>query len=670
MLPSRPPGMPKSSRRPEHDEGMKFYIQMKPQSRPLKSYPAGMRDAISNDYARQYLTKIGVSPSRENMSLFLREMPLRKCHVLATWRQRGFLKDQFIIKPDGKLRPEDDNIIHEAKFNPSSSEDKVRRKSGTEEVKMNARGDGVVEHDFPAATVDRIVKKMDKVLEQDTKDKQNTPNNQYLNSMTKKHVYPFNKAFKSSIEDHEVLAGKEAMASLEESSRNVGEKTLAEAQRRSSDAYREILQPLEVTSDSLQEIHEDFVRIFPFHQFRSKLPKPKKKALEGTLTSPEMIRFSGLLSHYLYWNIARKEVADDVQLSDEINLTADPGSPNEQTAISGLNNEERERLFLDMMRAYNQIQITMRALPISFNFAFSCILLSLRTAVDRVFCTAYRWFRMRGHHEDKAVEMLTAMQQEVTRLFDPNLYGTHIAELGSSRVAMQLAQKAKVSSSTVLNSVYMTSAATRTLFPRPTSVGARRIMRTPGKLSKLQSPDDSSNASSHSSAEEVQSIIFKKRSAQKREALDTEKQTKLYASVLAKLRQQYFSAFSKTDDKHLLEREVMLEPISTKMINHHSLDLKRFQQEKFEEHLYSIANHLRHPDGWNTSPSRISTPPPNRRRINTPLGTPPTDPASINRYAGLKVKRDKEHRDISDNSGSGRKPGSPWTDLRSQGRMK
>ena len=116
----------------------------------------------------------------------------------------------------------------------------------------------------------------------------------------------------------------------------------------------------------------------------------------------------------------------------------------------------------------------------------------------------------------------------------------------------------------------------------------------------------------------------------------------------------------------------MLEPISTEMINHHSLDLKRFQQEKFEEHLYSIANHLRHPDGWNTSLSRISTPPPNRRSdsLGRPPGTPPTDPASINRYAGLKVKRDTEHRHISDNSGSIRKPGSPWTDLRSQGRMK
>merc|ERR1711991_88033 len=147
-----PPGMPKSSRRPEHDEGMKFYIQMKPQSRPLKTFPAGMRDAISNDYARQYLTKIGVSPSRENMTLLLREMPLRKCHVSATWRQKGFLKDQFIIKPHGKLRPGENNIIHEAKLSPSSSEDKARRKSGTEEVIMDRRGDGAVEHDFPAAT--------------------------------------------------------------------------------------------------------------------------------------------------------------------------------------------------------------------------------------------------------------------------------------------------------------------------------------------------------------------------------------------------------------------------------------------------------------------------------------------------------------------------------------
>ena len=38
----------------------------------------------------------------------------------------------------------------------------------------------------------------------------------------------------------------------------------------------------------------------------------------------------------------------------------------------------------------------------------------------------------------------------------------------------------------------------------------------------------------------------------------------------------------------------MLEPISTKMINHHSLDLNDSSRRSLE-HLYSIANHLRHP---------------------------------------------------------------------------
>ena len=96
---------------------------------------------------------------------------------------------------------------------------------------------------------------------------------------------------------------------------------------------------------------------------------------------------------------------------------------------------------------------------------------------------------------------------------------------------MQLAQKAKVSSSTVLNSVYMTSAWQRAPYFRglhplaldecaPEIIKIAILMIVVMPLRIL-----------------VQSIIFKK-SAQKREALDTEKQLKLYASVLAKLRQQ------------------------------------------------------------------------------------------------------------------------------------
>ena len=127
------------------------------------------------------------------------------------------------------------------------------------------------------------------------------------------------------------------MASLEESSRNVGEKTSTEAQRRSSD-----IEKFAAIGgyDSLQEIHEDFMRIFAINF--SKLPKPRESSrryLNKSRNDP-LLWFTLTLSLLEY---CKKEVADDVQLSDEINLTGIPVVLT--TGCSGINNEERERLF-------------------------------------------------------------------------------------------------------------------------------------------------------------------------------------------------------------------------------------------------------------------------------------------------------------------------------------
>ena len=563
------------------DEGLpKFTIQMKPQSKPLSKFPPGMQQAVSNDYAVQYLDRIGVSPSRENITLLLREMPLRKCHVGATWRTKGWLKDQFIIIPDGKARPDGDTAIHEETLAPQTSDDDGSSKSGNGHGYYD-RGISVA----PAlleATVDNMVGEVSKMLKDGVDSHSHQKDKDYLKSIQNKHLNPYNEAHKPSIEDNKKLhmRGREDVLKSKARSKQsteLGPGALAEARRRSSVAFSEILQPLEVTSDSLQAIHDDFVRIFPFHQFRIKLTATKKKALEGTLTSPELIRLSGLLCHYLYWNIARPLVATEI-LAVEQSLKVETSESNgNATNLSGLNNEERERLFLDMMRAFNRMQSTTRDLQVHTNMALACVLLSLRTAVDRVFCTAYRWFRMRGEHEARAVDLLTTMQQEVTRLMDPQMYCTRIAELGSSRIAMQLIHSQKRSSHLSARGCYhTTSSATRTLFPRPKSVGARRILHKPGKPSTLeQLVDTSGGGNCNSSCPRVQrppptEFVFTKSAVKGREILDTEKQTRLYASVLAKLRQQYVRAYSRTDDKHLLEREIMLEPINAEMVEHHN----------------------------------------------------------------------------------------------------
>ena len=650
-----------------------------------------MQQAISNEYAVQYLDRIGVSPSRENIALLLREMPLRKCHVGATWRTKGWLKDQFIIIPDGKVRPNGDTTIHEETLAPQTGDE-----DGS--VSQTGANDGGLGVDAALldATVNEMAGEVGKMLKYGSKAQSRKGDQQYLKSVQSKHVYPYNKAHKSSIKDHQTLQVRDKDGPRPESRKQLrgeGPKALEEATDRLAVAYREIvLEPLEVTSDALQAIHDDFVRIFPFHRFKSKIPPPQKKTLEAVLTSPEFIRLAGLLCHYLYWNIVRQQVAADITAGASHTMTRHGGAVlDDETVLSGLNNEERKRLFLDMMRCFNQMQSTVRDLYIPFNLALSCVLLSLRTSVDRVFCTMYRWFRMRGDesHESRAVEMLTAMQQEVTRLMDPNLFCTHIAELGSSRVAMQLIHSQKRSNKNAQGCYHTTSSATRTLFPRPKSVGARRIMHKPGKPSTLLPPDDerSSRSSASSTGQrsppELRKVIFKKGAVRNREILDTEKQARLYASVLAKLRQQYKRAYSRSDDKQLLEREVMLEPIDSDLVDRHTLDLKRFQQELFEERLHSISSHLRHPASFSTdvsTPKRIETPPSHRRReVETPA-----DPSSPDNAAGLKVKRDTTSPDGKFGFGStlmtatstgsdskrdsARRPGSPWTDLRGQTR--
>lgn len=81
-------------------------------SPPIRSWPPlvpwpplRFDEVIANDYAYQYLETLGVNPTRENMTLLLKEMPIKKCHVSATWRSKGWLNDSLNITPGNRLGP-------------------------------------------------------------------------------------------------------------------------------------------------------------------------------------------------------------------------------------------------------------------------------------------------------------------------------------------------------------------------------------------------------------------------------------------------------------------------------------------------------------------------------------------------------------------------------------
>ena len=65
-----------------------------------------------------------------------------------------------------------------------------------------------------------------------------------------------------------------------------------------------------------------------------------------------------------------------------------------------------------------------------------------------------------------------------------------------------------------------------------------------------------------------------------------------------KIRRQYKQSYSKTNDREMLEREMLLEPISKKMVARHEEDLRRFHDELIEVKCNSHEEKLQHPGLW------------------------------------------------------------------------
>ena len=107
------------------------------------------------------------------------------------------------------------------------------------------------------------------------------------------------------------------------------------------------------------------------------------------------------------------------------------------------------------------------------------------------------------------------------------------------------------------DSYHTTSAAVRTLFPHPTSAGARRMLHSQGGGAAF--------GPAQTTAE--------------RERLRDANAAALYESTLAKTRYRYAQEYAKVQNRALLAREVILEPITDGMVEAHRVDLGRFHGE-------------------------------------------------------------------------------------------
>lgn len=228
------------------------------------------------------------------------------------------------------------------------------------------------------------------------------------------------------------------------------------------------------------------------------------------------------------------------------------------------------------------------------------------------------------------------MQYEVTRLLDPDLYFSHIKSLGAnrpvqlshrpdSRTVLSPGSEAQPPANTttlhedrqhtqrrpastagsgrrrVRDSYHTTSAAVRTLFANPTSAGARRMLQLQEGGARAAAGATTRGGRRAQSRVPGATNVFEPDQMSEREQLRDSNTAALYESTLAKTRHRYIQEYSRCQNRALLEREVMLEPITGGMVSAHRADLERFQSEVVDLKHTAQAGLLSHPTNFHVT---------------------------------------------------------------------
>ena len=104
-------------------------IALKPSN--AKSLPSNIQAIIQNEYASRYLESIGANPSKENMELMLKSLPLKEALILPVWQ-----REAIVIMPGIAKNADISSIMHQL---VSSNLEKARGSTANEDGKQKSR---------------------------------------------------------------------------------------------------------------------------------------------------------------------------------------------------------------------------------------------------------------------------------------------------------------------------------------------------------------------------------------------------------------------------------------------------------------------------------------------------------------------------------------------------
>ena len=76
-----------------------FSLPLRPVERPVE-LPEEYRKTLRNEYQVRYLESIGAAPSRANMALMRKHLPIENCKFTTAWKSRGWTQDTLYISVD------------------------------------------------------------------------------------------------------------------------------------------------------------------------------------------------------------------------------------------------------------------------------------------------------------------------------------------------------------------------------------------------------------------------------------------------------------------------------------------------------------------------------------------------------------------------------------------
>ena len=76
-----------------------FSLPLRPVERPVE-LPEEYRKTLRDEYQVRYLESIGAAPSRANMALMRKHLPIENCKFTTAWKSRGWTQDTLYISVD------------------------------------------------------------------------------------------------------------------------------------------------------------------------------------------------------------------------------------------------------------------------------------------------------------------------------------------------------------------------------------------------------------------------------------------------------------------------------------------------------------------------------------------------------------------------------------------